>query len=234
MFLADAVTQLAYDPGITPSDGGLPGLSVLKQVMGSLNLFGIIAAVGALAASAGVWAWGNHTGGHQAEANGKKGVMVSSRRGSPAGRCERRGRVLQRAGNAGPLMPDRSLNPGGASRVRRRALLGAAVLMALVVLRRPGRLPHPRGQGDLRRPCGAPEFDAFVVSVRIRVRVARFGSRPACSRGPAEHPQSDRVREGGSSSAVVLRHPRVLPGRAAHGPARMADDRAQVRRPRVG
>ncbi|WP_326657781.1 hypothetical protein [Streptomyces sp. NBC_00385] len=31
-------------------------------------------------------------------------------------------------------MPDRSLNPGGASRVRRRALLGAAVLMALVVL----------------------------------------------------------------------------------------------------
>lgn len=46
--------------------------------MGSLNLFGIIAAVGALAASAGVWAWGSHTGGHQAEANGKKGVMVSA------------------------------------------------------------------------------------------------------------------------------------------------------------
>ncbi|MEU9200380.1 DUF6112 family protein [Streptomyces sp. DT224] len=78
MFLADAVIQLAFDPGITPSDGGLPGLSVLRKVMGSLNLFGIIAAVGALAASAGVWAWGNHTGGHQAEANGKKGVMVSA------------------------------------------------------------------------------------------------------------------------------------------------------------
>ncbi|MFI6948199.1 DUF6112 family protein [Streptomyces sp. NPDC050422] len=78
MFLADTVIQLAYDPGITPSDGGLPGLSVLKQVMGSLNLFGIITAVGALAASAAVWAWGHHSGGHQAEANGKKGVMVSA------------------------------------------------------------------------------------------------------------------------------------------------------------
>ncbi|GAA2996507.1 DUF6112 family protein [Kitasatospora sp. NPDC059722] len=78
MFLADAVTQLAYDPGITPNEGGLPGLSVLKQVMGSLNLFGIIAIVGALAVSAGVWAWGHHSGGHQAEANGKKGVLVSA------------------------------------------------------------------------------------------------------------------------------------------------------------
>ncbi|MFF4819385.1 DUF6112 family protein [Kitasatospora sp. NPDC001309] len=78
MFLADAVTHLAFDPGITPNEGGLPGLSVLKQVMGSINLFGIIAIVGALAVSAGVWAWGHHSGGHQAEANGKKGVLVSA------------------------------------------------------------------------------------------------------------------------------------------------------------
>ncbi|MEV5602783.1 DUF6112 family protein [Streptomyces sp. NPDC052299] len=78
MFLSDTVVQLAYDPGITPSEGGLPGLSVLKQVMGSLNLFGLVAVVGALAVSAGVWAWGHHSGGHQAEANGKKGVMVSA------------------------------------------------------------------------------------------------------------------------------------------------------------
>ncbi|MBD0694032.1 DUF6112 family protein [Kitasatospora sp. NPDC048545] len=78
MYLADAVVQLAYDPGIAPAEGGLPGLSVLKQVMGSLNLFGIVAVVGALAVSAGVWAWGHHSGGHQAEANGKKGVLVSA------------------------------------------------------------------------------------------------------------------------------------------------------------
>ncbi|GAA3904169.1 hypothetical protein GCM10022244_12900 [Streptomyces gulbargensis] len=35
-------------------------------------------AVGALALSLGVWAWGHHTGGHQAEANGKKGAMTSA------------------------------------------------------------------------------------------------------------------------------------------------------------
>ncbi len=78
MYLAEQVIQLAYDPGIKPHEGGLPGLPVLKQVMGSINLFGIIAAVGALAVSAGVWAWGHHSGGHQAEANGKKGVLVSA------------------------------------------------------------------------------------------------------------------------------------------------------------
>jgi hypothetical protein len=77
MLLADTVVQLAYDPGIKPNDGGLPGLSVLKEVMGSVN-FGIIAVVGALAVSAGVWAWGHHSGGHQAEANGKRGVLISA------------------------------------------------------------------------------------------------------------------------------------------------------------
>jgi hypothetical protein len=78
MLLADKAVRLAYDPGITPNEGGLPGLDVLKQVMGSVNLFGIIAVVGALAVSAAVWAWGHHSGGHQAEANGKKGVLVSA------------------------------------------------------------------------------------------------------------------------------------------------------------
>ncbi|WP_245797815.1 DUF6112 family protein, partial [Mangrovactinospora gilvigrisea] len=42
-----------------------------------LNLYGIIAVVGALVVSALVWAWGHHSAGHQAEANGKKGVMVA-------------------------------------------------------------------------------------------------------------------------------------------------------------
>ncbi|MDT0382312.1 DUF6112 family protein [Streptomyces sp. DSM 42041] len=76
--LADHLLQLAYDPGISPKGGGLPGLSVLKNVVSSINLFGIIAVVGALAVSLGVWAWGHHSGGHQAEANGKKGAVVSA------------------------------------------------------------------------------------------------------------------------------------------------------------
>lgn len=78
MFSVVQSIQLAYDPAITPSGGGLPGLSVLRQVIGSVNLFCLIAVVGALAVSAGVWAWGHHSGGHQAEANGKKGVLVSA------------------------------------------------------------------------------------------------------------------------------------------------------------
>ncbi|MGZ9934952.1 DUF6112 family protein [Streptomyces sp. NC-S4] len=69
---------LAYDPGVTPREGGLPGLDVLKNVISSINLFGIIAVVGALAISALVWAWGHHSGGHQAEANGKKGTVVAA------------------------------------------------------------------------------------------------------------------------------------------------------------
>ncbi|MFJ1551398.1 DUF6112 family protein [Streptomyces sp. NPDC088246] len=76
--LADRFIQLAYDPGISPQGGGLPGLSVLKNVVNSINLFGITAVVGALAVSLGVWAWGHHTGGHQAEANGKKGAVVAA------------------------------------------------------------------------------------------------------------------------------------------------------------
>ncbi|MFF3088676.1 DUF6112 family protein [Streptomyces nojiriensis] len=76
--LADCVTYLAFDPGITPKGGGLPGLDVLRNVVSSINMFGIIAVVGALAVSLGVWAWGHHSGGHQAEANGKKGAVVSA------------------------------------------------------------------------------------------------------------------------------------------------------------
>ncbi|MFI1953176.1 DUF6112 family protein [Streptomyces xinghaiensis] len=75
---ADHVRYLAYDPGVTPREGGLPGLSVLKEVVSSINLFGIIAVVGALAVSAVVWAWGHHSGSHQAEANGKKGATVAA------------------------------------------------------------------------------------------------------------------------------------------------------------
>ncbi|MFD7782239.1 DUF6112 family protein [Streptomyces nojiriensis] len=73
--LVEKIHYLAYDPGVTPREGGLPGLDVLKNVISSVNLFGIIAVVGALAVSALVWAWGHHSGGHQAEANGKKGTI---------------------------------------------------------------------------------------------------------------------------------------------------------------
>ncbi|MFF4767424.1 DUF6112 family protein [Streptomyces sp. NPDC001255] len=68
----------AFDPGVSPKSGGLPGLSVLRTVVNSINLFAIIAVVGALAVSLAAWAWGHYSGGHQAEANGKKGALVSA------------------------------------------------------------------------------------------------------------------------------------------------------------
>ncbi|GAA2377667.1 DUF6112 family protein [Streptomyces carpaticus] len=68
---------LAYDPGIAPAEGGLPGLDVLKTTMNSINLFAIIAIVGALCVSAVVWGWGHFSASHGAEANGKKGVLIS-------------------------------------------------------------------------------------------------------------------------------------------------------------
>ncbi|MEU4300088.1 MULTISPECIES: DUF6112 family protein [Kitasatospora] len=80
-YLADAavkVQQLAFDPGISPSEGGLPGLSVLKSTVGSINLFAIIAVVGALCVSGIVWAWGHHTGSHGSEAKGKQGALVAA------------------------------------------------------------------------------------------------------------------------------------------------------------
>lgn len=76
MSTIDRFVRLAFDPGISPNEGGLPGLSVLKSVVSSINLYGIIAVVGALAVSLAVWAWGHFTGGHNAEANGKKGAVV--------------------------------------------------------------------------------------------------------------------------------------------------------------
>jgi hypothetical protein len=78
MPLTDHLVHLAYDPGISPKGGGLPGLAVLQKVVSSINLFGLVAVVGALAVSLGVWAWGHHSGGHQAEANGKKGAVIST------------------------------------------------------------------------------------------------------------------------------------------------------------
>lgn len=69
---------LAFDPGVKPASGGLPGLDVLTKVVDSINLFGIIAVVGALCVSGVVWAWGHHSGSHGAEAKGKQGALISA------------------------------------------------------------------------------------------------------------------------------------------------------------
>jgi len=69
---------LAFNPGIQPAAGGLPGLDVLKSTVNSINLFAIIAVVGALCVSGMVWAWGHHTGSHGSEQKGKSGALVAA------------------------------------------------------------------------------------------------------------------------------------------------------------
>jgi hypothetical protein len=77
--LVPAVAQLlAYDPGISPAEGGLPGLDVLKSTVSSINLFAIVAIVGALCVSGVVWAWGSFSANPGIEAKGKTGVVVSA------------------------------------------------------------------------------------------------------------------------------------------------------------
>ncbi|RMI46742.1 hypothetical protein [Streptomyces triticirhizae] len=69
---------LAYDPGISPEEGGLPGLDVLVDVMGSINLYGIIAIVGAFALAATAWAYGHFGSSPGAEQTGKRGLLVAT------------------------------------------------------------------------------------------------------------------------------------------------------------
>ncbi|MFD5320042.1 DUF6112 family protein [Streptomyces sp. NPDC127098] len=78
MSVSRRANDLAYDPGISPEEGGLPGLDVLRDTMSSINLFGIIAIVGALSVAGVVWAYGHFSASHGAEAKGKQGVLVSA------------------------------------------------------------------------------------------------------------------------------------------------------------
>lgn len=69
---------LAYDPGISPAEGGLPGLNVLKSTISSINLFGIVAVVGALCIAGVVWAYGHFSASPGVEAKGKAGVVIAA------------------------------------------------------------------------------------------------------------------------------------------------------------
>ena len=65
-----AVLPLA-DPGISPNQTGLPGLPVVKSIVGALLTWGLVVSVI-------VWALGHHQGNYQYAASGKTGVMVAA------------------------------------------------------------------------------------------------------------------------------------------------------------
>ena len=72
------IRLLAADPGVTPNNGGLPGLTVLKLIVGALLTWGLVACVAGLVVSVIIWALGHHGGNYSHTTNGKTGVLVSA------------------------------------------------------------------------------------------------------------------------------------------------------------
>lgn len=69
---------VAANPGVSPNQNGLPGLGVLKQIVGALLTWGLVACVAGLVVSVIVWALGHHGGNYAHASNGKTGVLVSA------------------------------------------------------------------------------------------------------------------------------------------------------------
>jgi len=62
---------------ITPNSNGLPGVSQLENLVGTLVVVAVIAAVAGVLISAMTWAIGNHGSNPQIVSRGKSGVLVA-------------------------------------------------------------------------------------------------------------------------------------------------------------
>lgn len=69
---------ISEDPGITANQDGLPGLAVIKQIVGALLTWGLVACVAGLVISVIVWAVGRQQGNYGAASGGKTGVLVAA------------------------------------------------------------------------------------------------------------------------------------------------------------
>ena len=65
-------------PGIVPNRTGLPGLEVLRDLVGALLTWGLIACVAGLVVSVIIWALGHHQGNYMHASSGKTGVLVAA------------------------------------------------------------------------------------------------------------------------------------------------------------
>lgn len=66
------------DPGISPNDSGLPGLEVVRRIVGALLTWGLVACVAGLVISVILWALGHHNGNYMQTSQGKTGVLVAA------------------------------------------------------------------------------------------------------------------------------------------------------------
>lgn len=67
----------AADPGIHPNDSGLPGLPVVRQMVGALLTWGLVACVAGLVVSVIIWAVARQQGNYGSASSAKTGVLVS-------------------------------------------------------------------------------------------------------------------------------------------------------------
>ena len=76
--LSVAASVPTGNPGVTPNSTGLPGLGVLRSIVGALLTWGLLACVAGLVISVIVWALGHQSGNYSHTSNGKTGVLVAS------------------------------------------------------------------------------------------------------------------------------------------------------------
>lgn len=67
----------ALDPGVTPNMTGLPGLALIKSIVGALFWPGIWAAVGAIIVGAILWFVGSSSDNPSRGAQGKKTIFAA-------------------------------------------------------------------------------------------------------------------------------------------------------------
>lgn len=65
------------DPGIKPNGSGLPGLPAVKQIVGALLTFGLVACVAGFVISAATWALASHGGNAHYAGKGKQGCLIA-------------------------------------------------------------------------------------------------------------------------------------------------------------
>ena len=68
---------LAADPGITPNENGLPGLAVVREIVGALLTWGLVTCVAGLVISVITWAVARQQGNYGYASGAKTGVLVS-------------------------------------------------------------------------------------------------------------------------------------------------------------
>lgn len=73
-----AAALATQDPGISPNSNGLPGLPALRQMVGALLTFGLVACVAGFVVSAVAWALGSFNNNAHYAGKGKTGCLVAA------------------------------------------------------------------------------------------------------------------------------------------------------------